>query len=200
MSSNVEKLVRPEAAWAYASVWTNPIFVGKKRQIRLWRTSLRASPFGYFLIFLSIVAMSFVMYWVLYIPSFFVPYIAPIIQGPFFGVILGWRVGKALAKASPYRRTTGEGFASYLYVKADTKLYFLGRLLNRKVATNTYLSVAGTGKKQEVECIEWLGTARVPRAPKRKTGMFDTDTIQISLPPRSVEIPRKRRVREKEFF
>lgn len=155
------------------SMWLNQMFVVKSHRSRLWRTQIR----------LSIVDIIFILFfWIIFGAMLFgaakviliVPGMDRLVS-PYLGAVLGivpaWFFGRRVSHVSPYRLRTGEGIGSYLYVKADSKSFLLGRLIGRRVAVNKCVTRV-SGKRAVVSCVEWLGTARAPMMPR-----FDPDAL-----------------------
>lgn len=186
-------------AVSLGSIWMNSAFVAPlSRPRRLWRrASVRVSVVQWFLIGVMFLVWFPTLYFVSlpfsYIPgirTLISPWIIAIIVSP----ILAWVTGRRLSRSAPYRRHTGEGLVSYLWVKSDQRGKILGRLVGRPVATNRYWSRA-TGRLREVECIEWIGTARCPQTVRRPEGTDSDHLVDYYLEPRTVPdnwVPRYR--------
>lgn len=150
----------------YGSVWLDVVFVARAPRFRIKKSSVRLSLPDVIWIILLTVFFTFLFYFLLLFPAWLMPdFIQPFLIAPLVGISLGWIVGRKVSRASPYRTSTGEGIGSYLYVQADSKSYLLKKIFGRVVATSKYESQAGP-RKQFVECVEWLGTARAANMPR----------------------------------
>lgn len=148
------------------SVWLNKVFVVRSPRFRIKKSSIRLSIPDIIWIGILTVVFSFVGFFFFVPASWLFPeFIQPFLLGPIAGVALGWFTGRRVSRASPYRTSTGEGIGSYLFVQADSRSYILKRLFGRVVATSKYESDAGP-RKQYVNCVEWLGTARASIMPQ----------------------------------
>ncbi len=189
MADDNDAYVDPRAfSQAYGYLWLNSVFVVRQPRWRLWkRSSIRTSAVELIMVGISafvigaiVLGVSSVLALVPGLDQLIWPWALAVIAGPIFG----WPTGRKLAKASPYRRLTGEGIGSYFAVQATNKSHLLGRIVGRTVATNTYTTWA-TGKRLPVLCVEWLGTARAPRAPKRPEPGSNVDRMDVYLKPRN---------------
>ena len=189
---------------AYGYVWLNRIFVKRGSYFRLWKTSdIRLSRFEVVvmvvlaLVFMgiSVPIISFLMRW---------DAISNVINlWPFIFLNLGvaWMMGRRLAKASPYSRLTGENIFDWLVVTTDKRDTLLGKIVGHKVAVTEVTSWV-SGKPQSVEAVEWIGSARAPRAPRRKADSMPTDLVSIALRPRVAPtnwVAETRRARRERF-
>ena len=148
------------------SVWLDTVFVARAPRFRIRKSSVRLSVPDIIWMVIMGLFFGFLFYFILLPVSWLIPdYVQPLLMAPLAGVSLGWITGRRIAKASPYRTSTGEGIGSYLYVQADSKSYLLKRLFGRVVATSRYESKAGP-RKQIINCVEWIGTARAAHMPK----------------------------------
>lgn len=169
----------------HGSVWLDDVFVARAPRFRIRKSSIRLSVPDIIWIVILTVFFSFLFYFILLPFSWLFPdFIQPLLIGPMVGLFLGWVVGRKVSRASPYRSSTGEGIGSYLYVQADSKSYLLKKIFGRTVATSKYESHAGP-RKQIVECVEWLGTARAPIMPKfdatKKYKSRRTPTLEVEF-------------------
>lgn len=168
MSGNTEDTLarQQERVLSNGSVWLDAVFVARAPRFRIKKSSVRLSIPDVIWITLLTVVFSFLFYFILIPFAWLMPdLIQPLLIGPAVGVFLGWVVGRKVSRASPYRTSTGEGIGSYLYVQADSKSYLLKKIFGRVVATSKYESQAGP-RKQMVECVEWLGSARAAHMPR----------------------------------
>lgn len=173
---------------AYGYIWLNRIFVKRGGHIRLFKTSdIRLSRFE--IIVIAVLTLLFM--------AVSVPIVFALMRIEFIGntldlywavipinLFLGWKAGRALAKASPYSRFTGENIFDWFVVSADKRNTLFGKFIGHKVAVNegvTWIS----GKPQPVEVMEWLGSARAPEAPPRTADMTDENhLVPLTLVPR----------------
>lgn len=150
----------------HGSVWLDAVFVARAPRFRIRKSSIRLSLPDVIWIILLTVLFSFLFYFILLPFAWLMPdLIQPLLIAPAIGIFLGWITGRKVSRASPYRTSTGEGIGSYLYVQADSKSYLLKRIFGRVVAMSKYESKAGP-RKQFVECVEWIGTARAAHMPR----------------------------------
>lgn len=121
-----------------------------------------------------IVIMIVVLFWVFvglfWLPQMILPQLVNkwVFAAP-LGAWLGWKAGRKMAGASPYRQSTNEGMVQYLRVRATKLTWIPSYLFDKPVVTNVYPSLIedldGTGDPIHVECVEWIGTMRAPYAP-----------------------------------
>lgn len=175
-------------ATSLGSMWLNRVFVPPaSRPRRLWaRSSVRVSIvqmvfFGIFFILyaLLLLGLGSLLTNIPGLNNLVGPWLLALIVSP----PLAWVTARRVSRAAPYRRVSGEGMEAWFWVKADQVGPVMGTLVGRTIATNTYESWA-TGKRTEVECVEWLGTARLPRAAKR--GIDVTEPSVVDTRPRTV--------------
>lgn len=171
----------------YGSISLNGAFVQRARPIRIWRkVSLRLSVPEMIWIILSTLAWAGVLT-VAWLVLSRLPVIGDLVS--FFIILpaplLGWPTGRRIARASPYRRFSGEGLTEYLWVQGDRAGSLLGRLLGgRPVAVSEERTRAG-GRPLTVEAIEWVGTARAQRMP-RNVHSRGTTAVDVILRPSAV--------------
>jgi hypothetical protein len=187
------------------SVWLDAVFVARAPRFRLKKSSIRLSIPDVIWIIILTIFFSFLFYFIMIPFSWIFPdLIQPLLIGPAVGVFLGWITGRKVSRASPYRQATGEGIGSYLYVQADSKSYLLKRLFGRTVATSRYESKAGP-RKQDVECVEWLGTARASIMPrfdstkKYKRGRPPTLEVEFEEQTEATDWLKQKRLRQEGF-
>lgn len=176
-------------AIVYGSVCLNDIFVARNPRFRIFRrSSIRLSLVEIVWILLMTFAWILVIFPTMMLLSM-LPLLGTIVS-PFimslFGIPLGWFTGRRIARASPYRYHSGEGLATYLYVQSDKKSTLFGRIFGRKVATNECVTMV-KGKKVTTGCIEWIGTARSPLAPKGN-GADSLTYMNVDMPPKCVPV------------
>lgn len=187
------------------SVWLDAVFVARAPRFRIRKSSVRLSvPDVIWIIILTLV-FGFLFYFILLPFSWLFPdYVQPLLIAPLGGIMLGWITGRKVSRASPYRSSTGEGIGSYLYVQADSKSYVLKRIFGRVVATSKYESKAGP-RKQVVNCVEWLGTARAAHMPKFDANQkYDEETgpileIEFEEQTQQTDWLKQKRLRQEGF-
>ena len=191
--------------WENGSVWLDTVFVARAPRFRIRKSSIRLSIPDVIWIVLLTIFFSFLFYFIMIPFSWIFPdLIQPLLIGPAVGVFLGWITGRKVSRASPYRSTTGEGIGSYLYVQADSKSYLLKKLFGRTVATSKYESHAGP-RKQVVECVEWLGSARASIMPrydankKYKRGRPPTLEVEFEEQTEATDWLKQKRMRQEGF-
>lgn len=168
MSGNPEDSIerQQQRVLENGTVWLDAVFVARAPRFRFKKSSIRLSIPDVIWIVILTVLFTTVFYFVLLPFSWLFPdFIQPLLIAPSGGVFLGWVAGRKVSRASPYRTSTGEGIGSYLYVQADNKSYLLKKIFGRVVATSKYESKAGP-RKQMIECVEWLGSARAAHMPR----------------------------------
>lgn len=175
-------------AYSHGSVWLNDVFVPpRSRGSRLTRrSSIRVTPVQWFLMSLSFILLFFIA-WGIFSLFVLIPgmdkFIIPPITALLFALPSGVLLGRKLSRLSPYRALTGEGMLSYLWVKADSNSWILGRIIGRTVATNPYITRID-GTERSIECQELIGTARLSSAPK-KVDAHDDGVQEVIFAPRT---------------
>lgn len=175
-------------AVAYGCISLNSAFVVRNRRMRIFKKkALRLSIPE--MIWISIASLIYVGLFSLAILILgFVPIINELVS--WFMVIpapiFGWFTGRRIARASPYRRHSGEGLGEYLWVQSDKLGPILGKIIGgHGFATSEVITMA-SGKSLTVESVEWIGTARAQLMPKyypqkRNTSM-DVILVPSSIP------------------
>lgn len=170
---------------AYGSLWLNDVFVVRNSRFRLWRKStIRLSlPEMLWIGIITILSALIIFFVTTFLHA--LPGIGTIVS-PFvflvFAPLLGWFGGRRIARASPYRRYSGEGLGAYLMVQSDKRGTVMGRVIGRRIAVNHCVTFA-SGKRETVQCVEWVGTARSPLMPKYHP-RGEHEYMEVELPPR----------------
>lgn len=194
MSGEGESNGRLERAVAYGCISLNGAFVVRNKRLRIFKKrALRLSvPEMIWIIlstifFVGVLALAVMVLSLIPILQNLVSYLM-LVLAPF----LGWFTGRRIARASPYRRFSGEGLGEYLWVQSDKLGPILGRLVGRKFAMSE-VTTAASGKLLTVECVEWIGTSRAQLMPKYLPSRRNT-SVDVILVPSTVSTDWARRL------
>lgn len=173
------------------SLVMNQIFVRQIPKQRFGKTAIRLSYVDIIVIAVITAAVAFaffmIAYFVTLIPG--IGYSKKIgfrVVFALIGVVLGLFAGLAASRFSPYRKTSGEGLGQWLSVQMDKRRYFVDRLIGRKWEMTRQVTWVD-GEPIEVDCITYLGSARMPKTNKPRVYHLDEapDRYKVILAPRT---------------
>lgn len=145
------------------TVWLNEVFRYRDSFWRVFGSGTRISGLDVFwmaIILIVWIGMGFLIrsvvgnVWMLFDPFIIIAE----------GVIIAWFLGRRVAHMSPLKRKTGEGTSIWLVQQSKRVVARISSLFRGDVTYNVYPSFIN-GKWANVECVEWLGSAKAPRAP-----------------------------------
>lgn len=179
------------------TLWLNSVFAFNNGSIWLFRRVriTKIELIWFFLVFFLWMLVGMGLYFL--IGDFWpfdvllMPFIIPI-----EAFILGWVLGRRFAVMSPLRRRTGENTGVWVLIMMRRIVVRISGMFGGAITYNYCVTkVHGNGRSDVVQCIEWLGTARVPRAPRVLPGMLNVDEhgygeASVFNPPRGIAKPR----------
>ena len=103
---------------------------------------------------------------------------------------LGYIIGRQIARASPYRRYSGEGLGEFLWVQRDNLGKQIGRVFGRGISVTRVMATVD-GRKIPINAVEWLGTSMAATMPRPKDKFYNPsrneklDFVYLDIVPQS---------------